>query len=266
MPAVEVTDILRSLVQEGGDRLERRTSLGTRTVVEEMRDLVIDRLREDAVYAGLWEEFREDPDAAEAEFTGALEAMVEADPGLAKRLRSFVNQYQRSLRVRPRRRQRSWDRHTGDLPVPEDAEGFMVTGTAKDRHGDFEEGAYLYGDTLSGQEAIGDSGQDVDLEEAILASRGAKSTVGRPDFFEQLAGDLDEHPDLDDEERQEIEEDLDVIEHQVLLGPDAEEPVLEWRLRHIQQLAPDIAEVLFSEVAQMAESEGGPLFAAFQRL
>jgi hypothetical protein len=266
MPAAEVTDILKSLVQEGGDRLEHRTSLETRTVVEEMRDLVVDRLQEDAVYAGLWEEFRSDPDDAEAEFTGALEALLEADPGLAKRLRSFLNQYQRSLRARPRRPQRPWEGRDRDLPVPEDAEGFLVTGTAKDRHGDFEEGAYLYGDTLSGQEAIGDSGQDMDREEAILAAQGSESTIGRPDVFERLADDLDEYPGLDDEDRQQVQEDLDTIEHQVLMGSDAEEAVLEWRLRHIQQLAPDIAEVLFAEVAQMAESEGGPLSAAFRRL
>ena len=91
-----------------------------------------------------------------------LEAQVEADPGLTRRLDDMLERYRRVTMPATAVADRLVEAEEPDIEIEElidtdeeDAESLAVTGDSRHRSGEFEEGAYLYGDTLSGRETIG---------------------------------------------------------------------------------------------------------------
>jgi hypothetical protein len=89
----EVVSILGDLVQDDGATLGERYGPRALTVAQNLRSLLAVRLQEESPYTSLWEQFEAEPQAVTAELTGSLEALVEADPALAKRLNAFVEEY-----------------------------------------------------------------------------------------------------------------------------------------------------------------------------
>ncbi|MEZ4769271.1 MAG: hypothetical protein R2844_12695 [Caldilineales bacterium] len=154
--------MLRSYEADGGARLADRYGEEARTIAADMAALVRARLLDDTPYESLWQEFHDDPDAASAEFNGALEALVEADPGLTRRLNDLLERYRRATMSPTAPADMLLEEENREVNLEEqvdaqeeDPESLAVTGDSRHRTGEFEQGAYLYGDTMSGRETIG---------------------------------------------------------------------------------------------------------------
>lgn len=165
MPVQDITRILQSYKQDGGALLTNRYGEQARSIAADMAALLETRLLGDTPYASLWEEFRSDPKSAAPELTGALEALIEADPGLTRRLDDMLERYRRVTMPATAAADTLSETEEPDIEIDEQldhvdvegdiAESLAVTGDSHHRSGEFERGAYLYGDTMSGQEAIG---------------------------------------------------------------------------------------------------------------
>lgn len=160
MPVQEITRILTSFATEDETALVNRYGEEARSIADDMARLLASRLSKDTPYVSLWEHFRADPEANAPELNGALEALVEADPGLARRLDDFLKRYRRS--TMPTANRGDFIANEAQDVEEEDPESLAVTGDSRARNGDFERGAYLYGDTLSGRETVGDGIQPLD--------------------------------------------------------------------------------------------------------
>ena len=95
MAVNDIVDLLRMWRRGGGEELERAAGPEALTLVEEINDLIQDRLRENDMYVSLWDEFDADPESNRAELIGALEAAVEGDAEFAARLMALEEDYDR---------------------------------------------------------------------------------------------------------------------------------------------------------------------------
>ena len=93
MSVQEVTRTIRSYLEEGEDTFRERYGPEAVTAIEDLITMLKLRLEEESVYASLWDEFVAEPRATEDELTGALGALIEADPALAERLEAFMEEY-----------------------------------------------------------------------------------------------------------------------------------------------------------------------------
>mgnify|MGYP006299016721 CR=1 FL=1 len=90
MAAQDVIRWLGRLMEDDGETIRRRHGPEAVAAAEDMARFLADRFEEESAYAALWEAFEEDPEAHSAEVIGALEAWVEADPALARRIRDIA--------------------------------------------------------------------------------------------------------------------------------------------------------------------------------
>lgn len=141
MAVNEVVRVMRDYIEDDGARLEQTYGPEAVLAVADMKDLLATRLTEESAYGVLWERFEADPRAVSVELVGALEALTEADPGLAKRLNGFMEAFHRV---------EAGDKIETFAPMPDKSPvGGGVpdtTDTSQDEEIVREEGTYLYGD------------------------------------------------------------------------------------------------------------------------
>ena len=145
MAVREVVRFLRLYFQDEGESLQQRYGPEAVAAAEGIVRLLEPRLQEESAYGSLWDAFEEDPEAVNAQLTGALEAFVEGDPGMAKEVNAFVEEIHE---VMARSREQK---------PPIDRQGFTQTDVIPDTTltaGDkYEwEGTYLYANVKDGTE------------------------------------------------------------------------------------------------------------------
>lgn len=100
MSVREVTRIVSMYLEDGEDALEQRYGPQAVAAVEDLIALLKARLQKGSAYVTLWDQLEAEPRATAEELTGTLEAMIEADPALARRLQAFLEEYRSSVTPR----------------------------------------------------------------------------------------------------------------------------------------------------------------------
>jgi hypothetical protein len=125
MAVRQVVQVVRDYVQDDGVLLEQKYGPRAVTVAQDIKALLAARLRDGSAYESLWDRFEVDPQTVTGELIGALEALVEADPALFKRLNGFIEEFHqaiapagdRMVRPRPIRSPASRGVRGGQIPV-----------------------------------------------------------------------------------------------------------------------------------------------------
>jgi hypothetical protein len=97
MAVRQVVRIVRDYVQDNGVLLEQRYGPRAVTVAQDIKSLLAACLRDGSAYESLWSRFEVEPQTATGELIGALEALIEADPALVKRLNGFIEEFHRAI-------------------------------------------------------------------------------------------------------------------------------------------------------------------------
>lgn len=91
----EVVTILTSYFMDGGKELTGMYGDQAPQLASEMGALLEERMSTDTPFGPLWEEYKQDPPANEAEIIGALEVLEETDPELTLRLEGYYAAFQK---------------------------------------------------------------------------------------------------------------------------------------------------------------------------
>jgi hypothetical protein len=244
----EIVRILRDHIQNGGVTLRRRYGARAGTVAEDIRSLLAARLRKESAYASLWDRFEIEPQTVAAELTGALEALLEADPALAKRLNGFIEEYHRAIAPS---RNRSLSDGTAESPI---RGGIPDTPfTAKD---DTEASgrAYLYGNIRSSSTAS--IGRGVQGRQVYFAGKTRSNALDINVLWDQLQTTVDGQDDLDAAVRSSLKDELRKLLAQVRRADEDKTEILVRHLQNIRKLDLDVFEVALSQIASLAEDLG----------
>ena len=245
-----VVRILRQFMQDDEATLERRYGPQAVALAQELRSMLAVRLREESPYAALWEQFENQPQTAAAELTGALEALVEADPAVARRLHTFVEDWRRLVgsleaRMAHRRMEEQDLLIAGDVPSP--------TTAPADAH-DMGGGAYLYGNVGAGRVSTARAVRGVnDGYEGRFPVEGMELNVAEvTPIFEPVEAAVKTHPYISSAAEARLKVELAEVQVQVARGDQADVEKMAHHLHNIGRLAPDILEILLSRLTDLA--------------
>ncbi len=90
----EVVSIITSFYLDGGKDLTQHYGDQAPSLAGEMAQMIEEVLLGDTPYSALWEEYKQEPLANEAELIGALEVLEEAMPELTIRLEGYYAAFQ----------------------------------------------------------------------------------------------------------------------------------------------------------------------------
>lgn len=244
-----VEDVVTALAEYYEQGEETFQDLRGGEAVVAVRDLV-DLLRRQLVtqmdYGTLWQEFESAPQETAADLAGVLEAMVEADPGLAVQLEAFLEEYYATVGptavptvAEPAEAQPAPVAREGEVPVEShEAEPSRHTDDAG-------KGTYLYGN-------VPDSGitveQPLDLSPDVREIRSEMETLSFDvqGLFDQLKATVVEQAELSDTLKAQLEHRLEKLQSEIMLKDDADEGRVVRHLRRIGELDPDILELLLT--------------------
>jgi len=255
MAVRKVVRILGQLLQDDGATLERRYGPQVVTLAQELKSMLATRLREESPYAALWEQFEDQPQMAAAALTGALEALVEADPALAKRLSGFAEEYHRLTgspeEFKARTRMEEQDLLVvGDVPSPTtaSADAYDVGG-----------GAYLYGNVRTGRVSTTTDARTVNggLEGRFPVEGMELNIAEVTPIFEPIYSAVKAHPDINSAVEAQLKAELAEVQVQVARGDQADVEEMVHHLHNIGRLAPDILEIVLSRLADLAPRSRG---------
>ena len=144
MAVEDVVTILTDYYQSGEDAFEERHGGEALILVRDILDLLETELEEELEYDALWEGFEADPVGTAADLSGMLEALVEADPGLADQLDMMVGEYHAARGPSEEKIAAGEQPPMAEVPVePEEK-------VSLDHRDDAGEGTYLYGNVKNG--------------------------------------------------------------------------------------------------------------------
>jgi hypothetical protein len=222
------------------------------SAAQDLASLVRFRLGQESPYVSLWADFEADPDAMSAELTGAMEALVEADPALGRRLEGFV---------------REWRPVTGP-PGAESTPAALeigVTGEdsrrtiALEANEDVGKGAYLYGNLEPGTVApVGGAVREIDRAEGVehIETIGVDpSRVAR--LLDDMYRAIETHPGIDPVLEKDLKAELEEAVAQASKGDEADEDQLARHLRNIGRMHGDILKALLDRLTDPEVGWGG---------
>ena len=239
MAIQETVRILRSFAEGEREVLRKQYGPEAVAVAHDMERVLKQRLETESAYASLWDTFEMDPDNTAAKLTGALEAMVEADPALGRRLNAFIEEFHQDV-APPGAAQADLtpDEVTTTDVVPD------TTTTSGEKYGD-DAGAYLRGNLKPGFETLGEgAGTSTDAVE-----RGAGTSVFKeptalttlPQYFDDLHDAIDAYPKSDADGKGRLHHALNKIEATLTEKGRPEASTLQTQTAIIEKLAPEIS-------------------------
>jgi hypothetical protein len=247
----ETTRILNRFV--AGEREALRTQYGPEAVAiaHDMTRVLQERLETESAYASLWDAFKANPDDNVAKLTGALEAMVEADPALGRRLNAFIEEFHEA--VAPP------GAATADLQ-PEDVTATDVvpdtTLTSGEKYGG-DAGAYLRGNLKSGAGALsekaGTSETTLGQGTSVFADPASLATL--PQYFDDLHDAIDEYPKRGAADKERLHQAVREIETTLRKDPSPDIGELRQYTAVVEALAPEISGDLQRRLDQLIEGQ-----------
>jgi hypothetical protein len=273
MSEADVVAILRRFVADDGREIERRFGTQAATEARNMAELLVQRLDEDGA-RGVWENFESDPEDHAAELSGTLEAMAEADAGLARRLDGFLLAYNRLITPEA----------VGESPEDEDDESEeladeqeytdavdmdpLIDARIEKEDADADaEGLYLYGNMRDSVVEVGgelretDVGSELPIEPEFLGMDAAE--VRR--VIDEVDRIVNETVERDPEQREALMAEIERVKA-VTSDQDPTEELLVRHLARIEDISPDVYELVLAQLAGMQQDFDLMLQTAVKRL
>lgn len=267
MAVQEIVRVLGSFVEDEGETLRERFGPEAEATAQDIVRVLSLRLGEESPHVNLWEAFQADPRDRTAELIGVLEAMVEADPALARRLDGFAQELHEVMGP-PAPSGPSTGRYMAEVggdaldtavepenePGPQDRVPYHPdTASNVDYKAGTDRGTYLYGNVKAGKD---DVGRETGAETFDYAEREVRPTrlaglSGVPGLFQELITAVTEHPALNEAKKEQILTELQVVREQVNQAEVANPDSLARHLLTLQETSPDIGEVTLQALASV---------------
>ncbi len=271
MAAGDVVTILVEYCEDGEDGFRSRHGPEAAAVVRDVMALLKGELGGQLDYDTLWAEFEVAPRETAPELTGALEALVEADPGLSEKMKALMAEYYSAIRPKAEAEGPVLEEET---PEAEESE-FIPRREARVEEHEAEplghadnagEGTYLYGNVRAGGEPT--------LEETLEVGPDVSEGRREPEIlsldiralFGQLANTVEEEEALGEDARQELRDELELLEAQLMLGEGADEEQLVKHLRRLGEIDLDFLELVLSSLRRTRNEVQAVLEHAIERM
>lgn len=246
MAVEDVVTILTEYCEDGEETFRDLHGPEAAIAVRDVIDLLEGELGGQLDYGTLWAEFEAAPRETSADLAGALEAIVEADPGLTDKLETLLEEYYATSRpIGP----------TAGAKMPEsEASEFVPREEARIEEHEVEplghtdvagEGTYLYGNVRAADVTVEKA---LELGPDVLEVRREAEMLSFDvdELFAQLHVTVDQEPALDDQDRSRLHDELDGLEAEMMVGQEADEERLVEHLRRIGDLDPDFLALLLA--------------------
>jgi hypothetical protein len=237
--------IVQNYLEDGGAGLERRYGSEAATAAQDLVALLKARLQEESVYASLWDQFEAEPRQTADELTAALEALVEADPALSRRMEAFLEEYHRVV---------SGAASEEEDSEIQDADAGRRGGDAYqllDSPGDYSDaGTYLYGNLRPGAGSASEA-----AEAEVLSEGGVDVEIAAPDvsqvaaLFEELYALVDGYEGASLSVKRDLRTELEQLEMDVAGGEEEYEEFISNRLCAVERLDPGVYRLVIEKLA-----------------
>ncbi len=235
MSVREVVRIVRSYLEDEGATLERRHGSQAVTVAQDLATLLETRLQEETAYISLWDQVEVQPQQTAMKLAGALEALVEADPALARRMEAFLDEYRRVIAsVSPERE--APRRGTGTY-TPPDGPGTYS-----------EDGTYLYGNLRPGVTSRSEVGEG-ELPAAADVETAALDTSQVISLFQEMYVLVEEHEVPSPAIKRKLRAKLERVATDIVAGEEEYETSMIDHLRAVERLSPPVYRVVIEKLA-----------------
>jgi hypothetical protein len=254
---------MNTFLEDGADSLEAEHGAEAVTVAQDLAEILEQRLSEESAYVSLWPRFAEDPSAVAPQLTGALEALVEADPAFAKRLNGLMEEFHRVIGPF---RARATGPRSRKSPVGGGVPDTTYT-TQDDAYAD--ENEYLYGDVRSS--SADDVGRGVRGGQPDLRPRARLDRVG-PDItsvtqvFEMLEETLETQAGVEGAEREQLRVALEGLKEQFSRGAEADVNRIFKNLYAIKQTDQAFLELMVAQLSSPVQGFDALPNEVFQRM
>ena len=241
-----VVDVLVEYYGDGEDAFGRRYGSGAVMVTRDMADLLRRELGGQLDFDSLWAEFVEAPRATRPQITGVLEAMVEADPGLAEKLQQLAHSY--NTVVTSADRATEGESPEGEAPQvapPEDLPVLEREGAPVGHEDDAGEGAYLYGNVRAGSGVSVGKVYEFAVDVPEIGEDAPLADVDVSELFDGLQVRIERAESLA-EQRRALREELDALQAELVLGDEADETRIVKHLRRLGEIDVEILELVLT--------------------
>ena len=261
MAIEDAVELLAMYIEKGEEALQARFGPEAAAAAGDMAAVLAARLQDESAYGGLWDAFQREPNEHVEELTGALEAHIEGDPGLARVLDAYMREIRGEMapasaeEVPTERELAAAGADALDNAVSLDADepeqdrlAYQpgALGSEVNYDDSVDRGTFIYGEVAAGKDTVG---REAGVQTADYAELDARPTElaalsGAFGLVEAVYVAVDDYPDLDNLQKREILVELKAMEQEIQSPQDGEELRLANRLKGLQQLAPDIAEIV----------------------
>jgi hypothetical protein len=249
-----VQDVVRVLVvyyEDGEEAFREARGPDAAIVVRDMIDLLEDELGGQLDYDALWAEFEAAPRETAPDLAGSLEALVEADPGLANQLEVHLEAYYATGReVEPTQTRGTPESEASEF-VPREEQRIKRHEVEPRSHTDVAgEGTYLYGNVRAGDDVAVEKSVDAGPDVLAGGRELEMLSLDVDKLFDQLRATVDRKSALKDEVKAELRQELKELEVELMLGEDADEEQIVEHLRRVGDLDPDFLDLLLTGLSQ----------------
>lgn len=252
-----VSDLVTILVeydQSGEERFADLYGEEGLSAVQDIRDLLQEEFQEQTGLGSLWEDFEADPQASAEELSGAVEAVIEADPGLGQELDQLFGEFKAASRTWKEELKpgegppRTFSPHLPGQEAQEEPDpGDYRQGQVYE-----EKGAFRYGNQPPGEITI-----EGELPQVPLSIDGDPRAEVEL-FFNQLRTTLDEKFDLPEERLEELEDILGAMKAEFHREEGAREQRLKQHIERISDLKPSLIPYLEGWLENLIPDEASP--------
>ena len=246
MAVEDVVTVLAKYCEDGEETFRDLHGPEAAIAVKDMIDLLEGELGGQLDYDTLWAEFEAAPRETTPDLAGALEAMVEADPGLTDQLEALLQEYYATSRpVEPTEGAKVPEAETSEFVPREEARAESHEAEPRGHTDAAGEGTYLYGNVPAGDVSVEKA---LELGPDVLEVRREVEMLSFDvdELFAQLQVTVDQEPALDDQDRRELHEELEGLEGEIMLGADADQERIVEHLRRVGDLDPDFLALLLA--------------------
>ncbi len=267
MAVADVVNILMEYCEDGEETFRDRHGPGAVIAVQDIVDVLQGELGGQLDYDTLWSEFEDAPRETAPDLTGALEAMVEADPGLASKLKVLLEEYYAASRpVGPAVGEELPEVEASEF-VPRGEERVEEQEAGPLGHTDEAgEGTYLYGNVPDGGDVTLEETLELGSDVVDVRRELEMLSFDVRELFEQLHVTVNQALDLTDEMREQLTSELEELEVELMLGKDAQEDRIVEHLRAIGTTAPGVLDLVLSGLRHTRTTEEGLVRRALRRV